>query len=162
MVLACFVVICRVSRDGTNASLEDLAGLHRRSPLLAATLLVGAFALAGIPPFAGFMGKLSLLKAALAKGYLALVVIAVVNSAIAIYYYLGMVREACFGDPADRPAIVVSAPIRAVCVLLIAGIVILGVAPQFVLDSISSSYAGMNLPLPAVTASTTTPLPNQF
>jgi NADH-quinone oxidoreductase subunit N len=162
MVLACFVVVCNVSTDGTNACLEDLAGLHRRSPLLAATLLVGAFALAGIPPFAGFMGKLSLLKAALAKGHLTLVVIAVINSAIAIYYYLGMVREACFRDSAGRPAIALSGSTRAVCVLLMAGILILGVAPQFVLENISASYAGMNLPLPAVTASTTPLIPNQF
>src|SRR5258708_15884895 len=105
MVLACFVVLCQISTDGTNASLEDLAGLHRRSPLLALTLLVGVFALAGLPPFPGFMGKLSLLKAALAKGHLALVILAVLNSAIAVYYYLGMVREAFFRDPGNRPAL---------------------------------------------------------
>ena len=51
MVLACFVVICKVSRDGTNVGIEELAGLHRRAPLLAVTLAVGVFALAGIPPF---------------------------------------------------------------------------------------------------------------
>jgi NADH-quinone oxidoreductase subunit N len=162
MALACFVVICKVSKDGTNASLDDLAGLHHRSPLLAVTLLVGAFALAGLPPFAGFMGKLSLLKAALAKGYLTLVVIAVLNSAIAVYYYLSMVREACFRDPGNRPLIALSQPVRAVCVLLMAGILILGVAPQFVLDNISSSYASMNLPMPAETASTTTHQLNPF
>src|SRR5262245_26175555 len=43
MVLACFVVICKVSRDGTNVSIEELAGLHRRAPLLALTLAVGVF-----------------------------------------------------------------------------------------------------------------------
>ena len=57
MVLACFLVICKVSRDGHNVSIEELAGLHRRAPLLAVTLAVGVFALAGIPPFVGFMGK---------------------------------------------------------------------------------------------------------
>jgi NADH-quinone oxidoreductase subunit N len=162
MVLACFVVICKVSKDGTNASLDDLAGLHQRSPLLAATLVVGAFALAGIPPFAGFMGKLSVLKAALAKGYLVLVIIAVLNSAIAVYYYLSMVREACFRDAGHRPVIVLSAPVRMVCVLLMAGIVLLGVAPQSVFNSISTSYAGMNLPVPQETASTLTPHLNPF
>ena len=52
-------------------------------PLLAVTLVVGVFALAGLPPFAGFMGKLTLLTAALDRGHLALVVLAVVNTAIA-------------------------------------------------------------------------------
>src|SRR5436190_10486090 len=64
MVLACFVVICKVSRDGSNVAISELAGLHRRAPLLAITLAVGVFALAGLPPFVGFMGKLTLLTAA--------------------------------------------------------------------------------------------------
>ena len=155
MVLACFLVVCKVSPDGTNVALEDLAGLHRRSPLLAVTLLVGVFALAGIPPFAGFMGKLSLLKAALAKGHLALVILAVVNSAIAVYYYLVIVREACFRDPVNPTAIRISGTTRLVCVLLIAGIMALGVAPSRVLDTLSSSIASMNTALPAASAAVT-------
>src|SRR5262249_8007693 len=158
----CFVVICKVSRDGANTSLEDLSGLHRRSPLLALTLLVGVFALAGLPPFAGFMGKLSLLKAALAKGHLTLVVLAVLNSAIAVYYYLSLVREAFFRDANERPVITLPTSARAVCILLVAAILVLGVAPQFLFQTISASYAGMNLPLPTVTASTTAPSINPF
>jgi NADH-quinone oxidoreductase subunit N len=155
MVLACFIVVCKVSPDGTNVALEDLAGLHRRSPLLAATLLVGVFALAGVPPFAGFMGKLMLLKAALAKGHLALVIIAVVNTAIAIYYYLSLVREACFRDPVNPVAIKINAAMRFVCVLLIGGILALGVAPSRFLDTLASSIASMNSALPAASAAVT-------
>jgi NADH-quinone oxidoreductase subunit N len=148
MVLACFIVVCKVSPDGTNVAMEDLAGLHRRSPLLAATLIIGVFALAGIPPFAGFIGKFSLLKAALAKGHLALVILAVVNSAIAVYYYLCVVREACFRDPLKTEAIPVNLTTRLVCTLLIAGILVLGVAPSWLLGNLSSSIASMNTPLP--------------
>jgi len=139
MVVACFVVICKVSRDGTNVSIEELAGLHRRSPLLALTLVVGVFALAGIPPFVGFMGKLSLLSAALAKGHLALVIIAMVNAAIAVYYYLCVIREACFRDPGNLPPIRLDGPTRALCILLITGILALGVAPARFLDTVSAS-----------------------
>ncbi len=149
MVLACFVVICKVSRDGTNVGIEELAGLHRRSPLLAVTLAVGVFALAGIPPFVGFMGKLTLLSAALSKGYLALVIIAVINAAIAVYYYLGVIRESWFRDPGDLPAIHLDWPTRALCVLLMLGILALGVAPSRVLNTISSSVAGINAVPPA-------------
>ena len=159
MVLACFIVVCKVSPDGTNVSLADLAGLHRRSPLLAVTLLVGVFALAGVPPFAGFVGKFALLKAALAKGYVALVIIAVVNSAIAIYYYLGIVREACFRDPTGQPAIRVNATTRLVCTLLVAGIIVLGVAPSWFLGNLSSSIASMNAPLAKAPAALTLVLP---
>lgn len=148
MVLACFVVVCCVSRDGANAGMQDLAGLHRRSPLLALTLVVGVFALAGVPPFAGFMGKLALLKAALTKGHLALVVFAVINSAIAIYYYLGMVREACFRDPEGRPSIAINGTTRVLCMVLIVGIILLGVAPGAILDSISNSAAAAIAPTP--------------
>jgi NADH-quinone oxidoreductase subunit N len=146
MVLACFVVICKVSRDGTNVSIDELAGLHKRSPLLALTLVVGVFALAGIPPFVGFMGKLTLLSAALAKGYVYLVIIAVVNAAIAVYYYLCVVREAVFRDPGDRPPIRLDWSTRALCVLLIAGILALGVAPARVLNTLSTAVANLNVP----------------
>lgn len=139
MVIACFVVICRVSRDGTNVAMEELAGLHRRSPMLALTLGIGVFALAGIPPFAGFTGKLALLKAALNQGHLFLVIIAVVNTVIAIYYYLAIVRETFFRDPGERPAIAIDLPTRALCVALVAGILALGVLPEPILAAIKSS-----------------------
>jgi NADH-quinone oxidoreductase subunit N len=145
MVLACFVVICKVSRNGTNVGLEELAGLHRRSPLLALTLAVGVFALAGMPPFVGFMGKLGLLKAAWGKGHTTLVILAVINAAIAVYYYLGVIREAWFRDAGDLPPIRLDWPTRALCVVLMGGILALGVAPGRVLDTISTSVARANL-----------------
>ncbi len=141
MVLACFVVICKVSPDGTNVAIEELAGLHRRAPLLALTLAVGVFALAGIPPFVGFMGKLSLLTAALSKGHLALVIIAMINAAIAVYYYLSVVREAWFRDPGNLPPIRMDWATRTVCVALITGILALGVAPAGVIRTIQTSVA---------------------
>ena len=141
MVLACFVVICKVSRDGNNVAIEEFAGLHRRAPLLAVTLAVGVFALAGIPPFVGFMGKFTLLSAALKQGHVALVIIAVVNAAIAVYYYLSVVREAWFRDPGDLPPIKLDWSTRALCVLLISGILALGLIPGRLIDTISISVA---------------------
>jgi NADH-quinone oxidoreductase subunit N len=149
MVLACFVVICKVSRDGTNVAISELAGLHRRAPLLALTLAVGVFALAGMPPFVGFMGKLSLLTAAWYKGHFALVILAMINAAIAVYYYLAVVREAWFRDPGNLPPIRLDWPTRALCVALITGILALGLAPARVMATISTSIARANLTLPA-------------
>lgn len=149
MVLACFVVICKVSRDGVNVAIEDLAGLHRRAPLLAVTLAVGVFGLAGIPPFVGFMGKLTLLSAALAKGHLALVLITMINAAIAVYYYLSVVREAWFRDPGALSPIRLDWPARTACLLLITGILALGIAPARVLESLSTSVARAQLGAPA-------------
>ena len=151
MVLACFVVVARVSRDGNNLGIEELAGLHRRSPLLSLTLIVGVFALAGIPPFVGFMGKLTLITAALAKGYTALVVFAVVNTAIAIYYYLRLVKEAFFRDPVETAPIALDWPTRSLCVILVVGIIGLGVKPAFLIDTIAQSLAWVQ-PAAAVAA----------
>jgi NADH-quinone oxidoreductase subunit N len=151
MVLACFVVICKVSRDGTNVGIEELAGLHRRAPLLAVTLAVGVFALAGIPPFVGFIGKFALLSAALAKGHLFLVIVTVINAAIAVYYYLCVVREAWFRDPGDRPAIQLDWSTRALCIFLITGILVLGVAPGRFLNLISKSVTEARLGTASVT-----------
>ncbi len=142
MILACFVVVCRVSPDGANLRIEDLAGLHRRSPLLAVTLFTGIFALAGLPPFVGFMGKLGLLTAALDRGHLWLVVVAVVNSAIAIYYYLQVVRQAIFGEAsAERPPIRLSPSTCLLCVVLIAAIAAFGAFPETIIGAITRSLA---------------------
>jgi NADH-quinone oxidoreductase subunit N len=150
MILACFVVICRVSRDGTNVAIGELAGLHRRSPLLAVTLLVGIFALAGIPPFVGFMGKLSLLTAAFDRGHTALVVITVVNTAVAIYYYLRIVRETFFGETeGDRTPIKLSPVTVALCVMLVVTITALGVVPAPVVDAITQSLTSTATPVVA-------------
>lgn len=140
MVLACFAVIGQVSRDGVNVNVEDFAGLQKRSPLLATTLAVGVFGLAGLPPFAGFMGKLFLLQSALARGQLALVILAVVNTAIAIYYYLQVIREIYFREPAgDAPALRPDLATRVLCVVLIVITLWLGLVPGRLLEAIATS-----------------------
>ncbi|MBI5585908.1 MAG: NADH-quinone oxidoreductase subunit N [Deltaproteobacteria bacterium] len=134
MNLACFLVICLVSREGEDVSIADLSGLYRRSPLLAFTLAVGAFALAGIPPTAGFTGKLFLFTAALNQGHLALVVLAAVNTAVSIFFYLNLVRAAYGQDPADRPVIAVPRSSQVLNVGLILAILLLGVVPAWFID----------------------------
>ncbi|MDR1111778.1 MAG: NADH-quinone oxidoreductase subunit N [Deltaproteobacteria bacterium] len=94
MNLLCFWVICRVSADGRNLSYSDLNGLSARSPLLALSLLAAAFSLVGLPPTVGFIGKLWLITSAWGHGYDWLVIVVCVNTAIAIFYYLSLVRHA--------------------------------------------------------------------
>lgn len=101
MNLTCFWVVSRVASDGRNLDLDDLNGLHKRAPALAFALAVGAFALVGLPPMAGFMGKLFLFTAGWNHGYNWLVIIAGINTAISIYYYLGLVRHAYTKDAAE-------------------------------------------------------------
>jgi len=134
MNLACFLVICKVSGQGENVMIEDLSGLHKRAPLLALTLGVGMFALAGIPPFVGFMGKFMLLTGALQQGHLTLVILAALNTAIAIYYYLSVVRVAFCNDPEERPLVPVDGVTGVVSIGLMVIIIAMGVAPAGVLS----------------------------
>lgn len=134
MNLACFLVICSVSREGENVMVSDLSGLYRRSPLLALTLAVGAFALAGIPPSAGFTGKFFLFTAALSQGHLALVIIAAINTAISIFYYLNIVRSAYGKDPEGLPEVTLSFSNRLLNYGLILAIILMGALPSFFIE----------------------------
>lgn len=129
MNLACFLVICAVAKDGGNVLIEDLSGLHKRSPLLALTLAVGLFALAGIPPFVGFMGKFLLLIGAFKAGYVFVVTLAAINTAIAIYYYLSVIRVTYCSDPEKTDAIGTGPLTNILSVILMAIILIMGVIP---------------------------------
>lgn len=130
MNLACFLVICTISKDGRNLAIEDLSGLHKRAPLLALTLTIGLFSLAGIPPFVGFSGKFMLLVGALKQDYLLLVILAAINTAIAIYYYLSVVRVTFCSAPDHQESVQTGLVINVASLLLIAAIVGMGVAPS--------------------------------
>jgi NADH-quinone oxidoreductase subunit N len=139
MNLACFLVICSIADKGGNVRVEDFTGLHKRAPLLALTLTIGLFALAGIPPFVGFTGKFLLLLGALRQGHLILVILAALNTAIAIYYYLSIVRVTFCTDSEDRGTIRASGLNNTLALLLIAIIIVMGVAPSPFIDFASSA-----------------------
>ena len=132
MNLACFLVICMVASSGENLNIADLTGLHKRAPLLALTLATGLFALAGIPPFVGFTGKFMLLVGAFKQGHLIAVILAALNTAIAIYYYLSVVRVAYCSDPEQTETSTTFKPdllTNTASLILLAIIVVMGVAP---------------------------------
>jgi len=101
MKFTCFLVVIVVAVDGRNPSVADLAGLHRRAPVLALALMMALFGLAGIPPTVGFTGKLLLFMAAIQKGYLALVIIAMANVVVSLYYYLQVLKAAYLLEPPE-------------------------------------------------------------
>ena len=102
MNLLCFWVISRVAPDGRNLTYRDLNGLSKRSPALAMALGTAAFSMVGLPPTVGFIGKLWLITGAWGYGYNWLVIVLCVNSAIAIFYYLSLVRHA-YTEGEDDP-----------------------------------------------------------
>ncbi len=130
MNIACFMVLSNVSQQGENLAIEDLNGLHKRQPLLALVLAVSLFALAGIPPFIGFMGEFMLLTGALRHGYLLLVILAAVNAGIAIYYYLSVIKAAYTTDPEGRPDVRIDGLTKAAGVILMLLIALMGILPS--------------------------------
>jgi NADH-quinone oxidoreductase subunit N len=134
MNLLCFWVVARVAVDGRNVVLEDLNGLYRRAPGLAFALAVGAFALVGLPPTIGFMGKLFLVAAAWNQGYNWLVIALVVNSAIAIYYYLTLVRHAYTEEKAPQESVDISLFSTTGAIVLAVATLLLGILPACLLD----------------------------
>lgn len=132
-VLAAFAVICVVMRTADAEDISALAGLHQRSPLLAAAMTLAMVSLAGIPPLAGFFGKFLLLKAALEQGpaYYWLVGVAIVGVVISLYYYFGVIRAIYWSPaPADLSPLNVSIPLKLSLGVCIAGMFLLGVYPN--------------------------------
>jgi NADH-quinone oxidoreductase subunit N len=103
--LAAFGVIVLVSRVTGSDEIADYSGLSRRSPGLALALLVAFLSLGGIPPLAGFFGKFYLFTAVMQTGSLVwLVVVAVLNAFIGLYYYLVVLKVVYLGTPKDETA----------------------------------------------------------
>jgi len=91
-------VILLESKGYAGEMIGDYAGLSRRHPGAALGMLIFMLALAGIPPTAGFMGKLYLFAATVEAGYVVLAVIAVVMSAVSLYYYFRIVVQMYLRD----------------------------------------------------------------
>jgi NADH-quinone oxidoreductase subunit N len=139
-VLAAFTVITLVVRDADNEDVSILAGLHQRSPLLAATLTIAMASLAGIPPLAVFFGKFLLFKAVIEQGtlnpgYYCLAFTALAGVVISLYYYFGVIRAVYFSKEAtDLSPITLSAPAKLCVWICLAGIFGLGLFPGPVLN----------------------------
>jgi NADH-quinone oxidoreductase subunit N len=135
MNLCCFLVVVKVAHDGSDLKIAQLAGLHRRSPLLAMALMLAVFGLAGIPPTIGFTGKFLVFAAAMEKGYVTLVIIAMINATISLYYYILVVKAAYLMEPDEElPELPVSMPTKVLTVVLVTVMVVFGVFPHHLLE----------------------------
>jgi NADH-quinone oxidoreductase subunit N len=102
MNLGAFAVILCMRRSGRAVEgIDDLAGLARTNPLMALAMALFMFSMAGIPPLAGFFGKLYVFLAAVNAGMYGLAILGVLTSAVAAYYYLRIVKVMYFDEPAE-------------------------------------------------------------
>ncbi|MBP0493147.1 NADH-quinone oxidoreductase subunit NuoN [Roseomonas indoligenes] len=106
-----FAVLVSMRRQGKSLErVEDLAGLGRTDPGMAAAMTVFMFSMAGIPPLAGFFSKLYVFLAAVQEGFWVLATVGVLTSVVGAYYYLRIIKVMYFDNPAgaldQRPAAV--------------------------------------------------------
>jgi len=153
MNVGAFAVVSHLANYGEKyVTLDDYAGLARRSPLLAATLTIFLLSLIGIPITGGFFAKFYVFSAALRSNLIGLTIIGVINSAIGAYYYLRIIvmmymREA----RTEVPVMKVPAGIAAALVITVAATIYLGVLPGRVLDYALHSADGL-MHVPAETS----------
>jgi NADH-quinone oxidoreductase subunit N len=105
MNLGAFTVLTLIAdRGDTGLNLQDLSGLSRRHPVLAFSLAVFLFSMAGIPPTGGFVAKYYLFYSAVQAGEVPLVILSVLCSAVSAYYYLRVLVFMYLKEPAQSPA----------------------------------------------------------
>jgi NADH-quinone oxidoreductase subunit N len=135
MKFTAFLVVVKVADDDRNLQIDRLAGLHQRSPLLAMALMISIFSLAGIPPTIGFTGKLFVFLAAMEQGYFTLVLIAMINVVISLYYYLLVLKAAYLLKPDFAVSeIQLSPQVKVLTMALIFVMVVVGIFPGYVLE----------------------------
>ncbi len=137
MTAGAFIAVMYFEKTTKGTNLTDYKGLGRKAPLTAAAMSLFLFSLAGIPPTAGFFGKFYLFKAAMDQGLTILVVAALINSAIAAFYYL-RIMVSMYMEPTTRqePQEEIKAPtLTAAIILCAAAIPIMGVYPAPVLEA---------------------------
>ena len=135
MIFGAFGIVILIGREGKeNLELEDYSGLGFQSPLLALSMSIFLLSLGGLPPLAGFIAKFYIFQAALNEGYVILVVLAVLNSAISFYYYLRVIVYMYMKEPQGEFQITLTPITLLVIVISVLVTVELGLFPGPVLS----------------------------
>jgi NADH-quinone oxidoreductase subunit N len=140
MNIGAFVVVTLIARSGDRRTeVEDYNGIGFSSPVLAFSLSLFLLSLLGMPLTAGFIGKIVVFREAIRQGYVGLVVIAVLNTAISAYYYLRLIIVMFFRERStswSAPRIPASAAVA--LILTILGVFYLGLFPGRVINALQS------------------------
>ncbi len=144
MNIGAFGLVIMLRRENLVGDLVvDFSGLSRRAPLAAFTMLLFLLSLAGIPPLAGFVGKWYLFGAAIKGHYAWLAVLAVINSAISLFYYLRVVVCMYIKPPLNDVPYATSPALKAALTIAAAMTLLLGIWPEKLLEFASFTYSMM-------------------
>jgi NADH-quinone oxidoreductase subunit N len=145
-VIGIFGVIGLIENEHGRLSMSEMAGLSRRSPALSLCLLVFVLSLAGIPPLSGFFGKFYVFLAALdasrtagSPGLLWIVILAIAMSAVSLYYYLLILKQAFVVESETPPLNGLPFLPRFVVSVLAIAVILLGCFPNILLDPLHSA-----------------------
>jgi NADH-quinone oxidoreductase subunit N len=124
-----FGAITAFSNVTGKDDMKDFSGMWKRSPFIAATLLISLLCLAGIPPAAGFIGKFYMFSEAVKQGYLWMAFLAMGMSVISIYYYIMVIRVMLMEEANDSSPIVIPFSLKVVMIISIIMILLMGLYP---------------------------------
>jgi NADH-quinone oxidoreductase subunit N len=141
--LAAFGVVSVVSVLTGKENISDFKGFYKTNPMLSWVLTIALFSLAGVPPTAGFFGKLFLMMAGAAKGNYGIIIFAALNMVVSFYYYLKVVKS-IFMDENNTPIERLEVPTvsKIAMYICVVGVIVTGLA-SVVYDYIYSLSFGL-------------------
>ena len=125
-----FAVLAVVDQQKGATDHRAVSGLAKSAPILAAVMTISLLSMAGIPPTAGFAGKIYLFTAVVERGYLWLAFVGFVMSMISVYYYLLVAKAMYLGEDRENTKIHISGAVRASVLLSVIATIAIGVCPE--------------------------------
>lgn len=141
--LGAFIAIIAITEQMGSEDIRDFGGVFQRSPLLAVGLALCMLSLTGIPPTAGFFGKLFLFSAGVQNGLAWVVLLGVVNSAVSAYYYLGVVKALFAGSARPDSGVTVGPGLGLAFGIAVVGTLVLGLLPGPILTAATAAARGI-------------------
>ncbi len=136
-------ILCMRRKDVMLEGIDDLKGLSKSNPLMALVLAIFMFSMAGIPPLAGFFGKLYVFLAAIESGLYTLAVVGVLSSVVGAFYYLRIVKLMYFDEPGESFDQPVGGEMVVILVGAGAAILLFFVFPAPLLDGAAAAAAAL-------------------
>ena len=128
--MGAFAVLAVVDQQKGATDHRAVSGLAKSAPILAAVMTISLLSMAGIPPTAGFAGKIYLFTAVVERGYLWLAFVGFVMSMISVYYYLLVAKAMYHGEDRENTKIHISGAVRASVLLSVIATIAIGVCPE--------------------------------
>lgn len=134
MQFLAFIVLAMLeSKENQVIEIDDISGLRKKAPFLAAMMAAAMFALVGIPPFGGFIGKFMLFKAVIDAGMLWLAITAVIGSLISVYFYINIIIKMYFKEESPNLPDVEQRSAYVPMILTAVAILLFGILPGIIM-----------------------------